>query len=133
MMNMTKKARNIKSDIIRNAIKSIDPYIANRVDNRMYVSARIKELMDQRGLLNKDLAKLLEKRPSMITKWLSGTHNFTLDTVSDIETALGEKILQKIAEPSEMVYHFVVSEEVGLVNELMWHAPVEVNFRRAQA
>ena len=132
-MTMTKKARNIKSDIIKNAIKSIDPHIANRVDNRMYVSARIKELMDQRGLLNKDLAKLLKKQASMITRWLSGTHNFTLDTVSDIETVLGEKIIQKTGEPSDMVYHFVVSEEVAKVNELMWPAAVEVNFRRAQA
>ncbi|MBK8502536.1 MAG: helix-turn-helix transcriptional regulator [Saprospiraceae bacterium] len=131
---MTKKARNIKSDIIKNAIKSIDPHIANRVDNRMYVSARIKELMDQRGLLNNDLAELLKKQPSMITRWLSGTHNFTLDTVSDIETILGERIIQKIEEPSDTVYHFVISEEVAKVNELMWWpASVEVNFRRAQA
>ncbi len=97
---MTKKARNINSDIIKNAIKSVDPRTARKVDNLMYISATIKDLMDKQGLKNIDLANKLSKEPSVITKWLSGTHNFTVSTISEIEVALGAKIID---QPSQTV------------------------------
>lgn len=97
---MNKKARSIKSDMISNAIKSVDPITARKVDNLMYISAKIKDLMDRQGLRKSDLAKKLSKEPSVITKWLSGTHNFTISTISEIEIALGAKIID---QPSQTV------------------------------
>lgn len=41
----------------------------------------------------KDLARLMRKNESEISKWLSGTHNFTLRTIASISEALGEDIL----------------------------------------
>jgi antitoxin component HigA of HigAB toxin-antitoxin module len=46
------------------------------------ISDRIDELMRERGLTKKQLADALGRRPSEITKWLSGQHNFTISTLS---------------------------------------------------
>ena len=39
---------------------------------------------------------MLGKKESEISKWMRGTHNFTIDTVSSIENALGVAILQVV-------------------------------------
>lgn len=41
----------------------------------------------------KDFARLLNKRDSEISKWLTGRHNFTTQTIARIETALGSKLI----------------------------------------
>lgn len=37
---------------------------------------------------------MLDKKESEISKWMRGTHNFTIETISAIENALGTPILQ---------------------------------------
>lgn len=37
---------------------------------------------------------MLGKKEPEISKWMRGTHNFTIDTISSIENALGVQILQ---------------------------------------
>ena len=44
-------------------------------------------------LTQKDFARLLNKRDSEISKWLTGRHNFTTQTIARIETALGSKLI----------------------------------------
>ena len=45
------------------------------------------------SLTQKDFARLLNKRDSEISKWLTGRHNFTTQTIALIETALGSKLI----------------------------------------
>ncbi len=59
---------------------------------------RIHSVLEQRGLKQKDLALMLNKKESEISKWMRGTHNFTIETISEIENALGAPILQVVAE-----------------------------------
>ena len=54
---------------------------------------RIQEILDDKGLKQKDLALRLGKKESEISKWMRGTHNFTIDTLMAIEDALGEPII----------------------------------------
>ncbi len=51
----------------------------------------------------KDLADALGKNPSVITKWLSGTHNFTSDTLADIGNVLHIDLLNIKEKPKEIV------------------------------
>lgn len=64
----------------------------------------IREILDKKGLKQKDLARLMGKKESEVSKWMKGNHNFTLDTISIIEKALGESIVSipgdEPAEPS---------------------------------
>ncbi len=55
---------------------------------------RIHEILEQRNLRQKDLAQMLGKSEAEISKWMRGTHNFTIDTVVAIEEALQAPVLQ---------------------------------------
>jgi transcriptional regulator with XRE-family HTH domain len=57
------------------------------------VIEQISAILRRKGMCQRDLAQLLGKRESEISKWMRGTHNFTLSTIAGIQEALGEKIL----------------------------------------
>lgn len=57
------------------------------------IADRIAELMQERGLSKKQFAEALGRRPSEITKWLSGQHNFTLRTIAMISAFFGKAII----------------------------------------
>ena len=57
------------------------------------ISNRIYELMTQRGLTRLQFAQALGKKPSEVTKWLSGQHNFTLRTISMLSTFFGQPLI----------------------------------------
>lgn len=64
-----------------------------KTDRRMQLAMKIDEGIKAKNWKNKDLAKALDKQKSVITKWLSGTHNFKTDTLMDIEEVLNIKLL----------------------------------------
>lgn len=67
----------------------------SRVFVRMYTDIidRIHDLMEEKGYLQKDLASLLDKKESEISKWLKGNHNLTLRTIAKLQVALDEEII----------------------------------------
>ena len=52
--------------------------------------------MKAKGVSKKQLAELTGKRPSEVTRWLSGQHNFTLATIAKISVALEHDFLKVI-------------------------------------
>ena len=56
------------------------------------ILVRIHELMNERGLKQKNIADKLNKQPSEISKWLNG-HNLTLKTIAKLEVVLEDDIL----------------------------------------
>ncbi|MBO5834552.1 MAG: helix-turn-helix transcriptional regulator [Bacteroidales bacterium] len=56
---------------------------------RMRLAIKIADAIAQSGLTQKEFAERMNKKPSEISKWLSGTHNFTIDTLYDISRELG--------------------------------------------
>ncbi len=87
-MKTMNEARKYTSPIIQEALKNIDPTRREMVRRRMMISARIDDALKLKGWSQKQLADKMEKRPSEVTKWLSGNHNFTLETISLIEKQL---------------------------------------------
>lgn len=63
------------------------------VDLSFEISDRIDALMRQRGLSKKQFADALGRRPSEITKWLSGEHNFTISTLAMLSSFFGKPII----------------------------------------
>lgn len=54
---------------------------------------RINSLLKEKGYTQKDLAEKLNKKPSEISKWLKGEHNFTLRSLAKLEAELGAPLL----------------------------------------
>jgi transcriptional regulator with XRE-family HTH domain len=57
----------------------------------MLLAAQIADAMKLKGIGKKQLADLLGKKPSMVTRWLSGTHNFEINTLVQIAKVLEVK------------------------------------------
>ncbi len=77
----------------RKMLASVPADIKAEIDLSFAISDRIDELMRERGLSKKQFADALGRRPSEITKWLSGQHNFTLSTIAMISTFFGQPIV----------------------------------------
>lgn len=50
----------------------------------MLVAQMLHDYLGLRGVSRQSLAGKMGKQPSEVSKWLSGDHNFTIDTLSDI-------------------------------------------------
>lgn len=83
--------------------KEITPEIRKQVDMSFRIANNIYAVLERRGMDQKDLARLMRKNESEISKWLSGTHNFTLGTIASISEALGEDILHEENTVEKMV------------------------------
>ena len=57
------------------------------------IAERISEVLQAKNLTQKDFAQRLHKRESERSKWMTGRHNFTMQTIAKIETALGCKLV----------------------------------------
>ncbi len=85
-----------RSSIIEARRAKVSPEVRRRVDLSFLVVDRIHTILEERGLRQKDLASMLDKNESEISKWMRGTHNFTIETISQIENVLGVHILQVV-------------------------------------
>ncbi len=83
-----------RSSIIEAHRAKVLPEARRRVDLSFLIVDRIHSILEERGLKQKDLANMLGKKESEISKWMRGTHNFTIETISSIENVLGIPILQ---------------------------------------
>ena len=63
------------------------------------IADRIHAILKAQGRSQKELAQLLGKRESEISKWMTGQHNLTIKTISAIETALDEDLLAVTSYP----------------------------------
>lgn len=82
-----------KNNILEGRRASVSKEIRAAVDFSFEIVDRIYQVLESKGMTQKDLAKLLGKNESEISKWMRGTHNFTISTIIKIENALDCKIL----------------------------------------
>ncbi|MBJ2172921.1 helix-turn-helix transcriptional regulator [Aureibaculum sp. A20] len=76
-------------DFLDDILEEISPVEMKKTEQRMLNAESIRKAMDAKGWNNNRLLEALNmKSPSIITKWLSGTHNFTQDTLVEIGVVL---------------------------------------------
>lgn len=95
------------------------PEITKLVEKNIAIANKIHEMLEERGLKAADLARMLNKQPSEISKWLTGTHTFTTKTITKIETILGEDIIH-IEAQKEYVYFKVMITNEALEEEMQF-------------
>lgn len=84
----------MRSSILEQRRKLVNPEVRQSVDLSFQIVDRIHEILVQKNLKQKDLALLLGKKEAEISKWMRGTHNFTIDTLVSIEEALKAPIVE---------------------------------------
>jgi len=73
--------------------KYLTPEIQKQVNMQVMIANRIYELLEQKGLSQKDLAVRLGKTEAEVSRWLCGTHNITMATLAKIAVALDDDII----------------------------------------
>ena len=57
------------------------------------IARRIERILFEREMSHKDFAQLVHHSQGEVSRWLHGTHNFTLSTLASISIALDTNIL----------------------------------------
>lgn len=83
----------MRADIIKEMLSYSKPGTTEFVNLCGDIIIRVKELMQEKGITQQDLAEKMGKKAPEVSKWLSGNHNFTLRSIARLEAELGEKIL----------------------------------------
>ena len=84
-------------------LDEITPLEQEITDAKMLIAGRFAATMEAKNWKNKDLHKAVGRdNPSVITKWLPGTHNFTTETLIEISRALGISLLNLGEKRSEI-------------------------------
>lgn len=79
----------IADKILAKTPKDVEIYV------RLYgdIVVRIHELIQENGFNQQKLAEKMDKKPSEISKWLNGDHNFTIRSLAKLQAELGEPII----------------------------------------
>lgn len=75
-----------------------NPETDHFVNKSFDIVDRIQYILKELGITQKELAVRLGKNESEISKWMSGMHNFTLRTITNIEHSLQQNIIC-VADP----------------------------------
>jgi ribosome-binding protein aMBF1 (putative translation factor) len=88
----------MKTNKIMDEIRSTtSPEVKMQMEMSVAIANRIYEILEAKGMSQKDLAHRLGKTETEVSRWLSGMHNLTLATICKISSALGEDVV-KVAE-----------------------------------
>ena len=95
----------MKTHRILDEIRStISPETKMQMELSVAIANRIYDILEAKGMSQKDFARILEKTETEVSRWLSGTHNLTLSTISKISIALGEDIIVVIGHNPHHFY-----------------------------
>lgn len=94
----------MKTNRIMDEIReTISPEMKMQMELSVAIANRIYEILEEKGMSQKDFAQLMGKTETEISRWLSGTHNLTLATLCKISVALGENLLEVPVNQGELV------------------------------
>ena len=102
-MNKVTKARKYNSPQLQELLEEVTPLEMEQTKVKMQLSARIEDYMRNKGWSKTQFAEQVEKNPSEITKWLSGTQNFTVDVLTEIAFTLGVEVATLFGRQSKMM------------------------------
>lgn len=97
-------ANKMKTNRIMDEIReTISPEMKMQMELSVAIANRISDILEEKGMSQKDFARLMGKTETEISRWLSGTHNLTLATLCKISVALGENLLEVPVHQIELV------------------------------
>lgn len=76
--------------------KSMTPEMKMQMELSVAIANRIYDILEEKGMTQKEFARLMGKTETEVSRWLSGTHNMTIATLCKISIALGENILSVV-------------------------------------
>lgn len=114
-MMMNNKPRIYKSPILKELIENISQEELEKTESKMRLAVKIADAIKGKGYGKTEFAKKINKNNSEISKWLSGTHNFTHDTLILLQKELDIKLVNsEINEKIEIKDIHIVAKTTGI-------------------
>ena len=98
---------------IKKIPKDVDIFVQDSFD----IVDRIHQILVDQGKEQKDLAAALGETESEISKWMTGTHNFTIKTLSKIAAVLGEPVILTIKDQQNTTKEVENEEKSAVLGE----------------
>ncbi|MEO6328960.1 MAG: hypothetical protein ABIO55_08510 [Ginsengibacter sp.] len=92
-MFLKKKTIKNHDTIIEELLEKLTPDIQEKIDYKMNLAAKIFAGIKSKGWNKSEFANQMNKNNSIVSRWLSGLHNFESDTLFDIQNKLGINLL----------------------------------------
>jgi transcriptional regulator with XRE-family HTH domain len=90
----TKIKKNInEEEFFKQVMNSIPEDVKQSVSISMAIATQINFVLKRKNISQREFADMLGKKESEISKWLSGNHNFTTNTIGKIQSVLSEEII----------------------------------------
>lgn len=81
------------NDLFRECLSGVSNDVKAEVDLSFAIVDGIDAILKEKGMTQKELADALGKKESEVSRWMRGTHNFTIQTFSRISNVLGSQII----------------------------------------
>lgn len=95
LKNMTKVMKQDKKgrELFRQIVDETPKDLKKQLGYSDAIAIKLDGMLKQRGMSQRDLAKNTGKTEAEVSRWLGGTHNFTLRTLAKISIVLGEDVI----------------------------------------
>ena len=74
-------------------LASVSNDVKMELDMSFAIADKIDMILREKNISQKQLAKKMGKTEAEVSRWLGGTHNFTLRTIAKISDALGVRLV----------------------------------------
>ena len=102
----------MKTNKLMDEIRStISPEMKMQMELSVAIANRIYEILEAKGMSQKEFARLMGKTETEVSRWLSGTHNLTLATICKISAALDEDVVRVTAYSPAYEFEPMVAAE----------------------
>lgn len=78
---------------LQDYVNDIPADVKKEVDWSFAIADKIEETLQKKHISHKELAKQMGKTEAEVSRWVGGTHNFTLRTIAKISTAIGVDLI----------------------------------------
>lgn len=82
------------STLFRECVEQVPADVKLFVDLSFNVADRIDAALKEQGMTQKQLARAMGKTENEVSRWVGGTHNFTLKTIAKISAVLHVDLLK---------------------------------------
>lgn len=115
-MNNTKKAKKHSNAKLQALLDEVTPLEMEQTKTKLLIAGQIDSILKAKGWSKSLLAEKLAKNPSEISKWLSGTQNFTIDILTQIALVLEVEITSLFGFGSEQKQPKKIGSNTVFVN-----------------
>jgi transcriptional regulator with XRE-family HTH domain len=112
----TKKVTADMEQPLADLLNKLTPELQEQTDYKMNLAAKIYQAMKARGWNQTIFAEEMGKKASVISRWLSGTHNFEADTLFEIQKKLHIRLLD-VHSPNPLFFSTTIKAGPGTIEK----------------